>query len=193
MCGGFSPTRINCNASLGWARAALELRTSRQVATRVPLRAAAERVSTSRVAEQVASCRTGLLHEDPSLLLSSYKQMEKKGQVVSFSQDGGMVKQGIVPPGPDKVSQIASCGISQGGATVSMEDLELSTRSSPEELSGVTGSSPPRYDLGTADRPDLNKLDTLKLVWQAEFVVASVVLVCSFCGFVVGCESSVAV
>ncbi|KAJ1186846.1 hypothetical protein NDU88_003626 [Pleurodeles waltl] len=73
MCGGFSPTNINSGTSAGLTRAALELTKSRQAATCVPLRGTAGIVSTSREAEQVAFCRTGLLQKDPSLLLSSSK------------------------------------------------------------------------------------------------------------------------
>ncbi|KAJ1104717.1 hypothetical protein NDU88_002126 [Pleurodeles waltl] len=94
MCGGFGPTNISSGASAGWARATLELRKSRQAATRVPVWGTAGRVSTSRVADHVASCRTGLLQEDPSLLLSSSKPV--RGSVLARGKRGAHKKEGAI-------------------------------------------------------------------------------------------------
>ncbi|KAJ1099243.1 hypothetical protein NDU88_004347 [Pleurodeles waltl] len=88
MCGGFGPTNIDSGALAGWTRAALELRRSWQPATRVPLRGIAGRFSTSRVAEQAASCRTGLPQEDPSLLLSSSKPI--RGSILARGCEGAV-------------------------------------------------------------------------------------------------------
>ncbi|KAJ1098332.1 hypothetical protein NDU88_003447 [Pleurodeles waltl] len=121
MCQGFGPTNINSGASAGWTRATLELKKSRQAATRVPLRGTAGRVNTSRVAEQAASCRTGLLHGDPRLLLSSSKP--ERASILArgrgYGQYGGFGTIYTLQPegafGADEISPSVRLG--DGGAT----------------------------------------------------------------------------